>query len=82
MRNGSNPQINVSKIAVGSGTAGALVMVVSMLIFLVGIPALRYFLPAAIGLGCVVALAIHFVKHEAVGKAWINSVPKKLSKDT
>ena len=47
------PQINVSKIQGSGGVAGAMVAVISTLIFLVGIPALRYFLPAAIVLGGV-----------------------------
>ena len=75
MGNGSNPQINLSKIPVGGGIAGGMVMVASMLIFLVGIPALRYFLPAAIGLGGVVALAMRGIRHEPVGRAWLN-LPK------
>jgi hypothetical protein len=71
------PQINVSKIQGGGGIAGALFAVSSMLIFLIGIPALRYFLPAAIGLGCGVALAIHFIRYETPGKSWILAATKK-----
>ena len=66
-----NPQINVSKIPGGGGMAGALFAVISMVIFLIGIPALRYFLLAAIVLGCVVALIIRSIRHEAPGKSWI-----------
>jgi hypothetical protein len=58
------PQINVSSIKAGGGIAGTLFTVCSMLIFLIGIPALRYFLPAAIALGGAIALAIHFKRHE------------------
>jgi hypothetical protein len=65
------PQINVSKIPGAGGVAGALFAVISMTIFLIGIPALRYFLPAAIALGGGVALAIHFKPHETPGKPWI-----------
>ena len=50
------PQINVSKIPGGGGVAGALFAVISMVIFLIGIPMLRYMLPAAIVLGCGFAL--------------------------
>jgi hypothetical protein len=71
------PQINVSKITAGGGFAGAVFALLSTLIFLVGIPALRYFLPAAIVLGCGVALTIHFIRHETPGKAWILSSTKK-----
>ena len=71
------PQINVSKIQGGGGAAGTLFAVISMLIFLIGIPALRYFLTAAIILGCGVALAIHFRRHDAPGAPWIASTARK-----
>jgi hypothetical protein len=71
------PQINVSKIPGGGGIAGAMVAFMSTLIFLIGIPALRYFLPAAIVLGCGVALFIHFKRHETPGTSWILSATKK-----
>lgn len=70
--NGSSPQINVSKIPGGGGVAGAMVAIFSTLIFLIGIPGLRFFLPAAIVLGCGVALVIRSVRHETPGKPWIN----------
>jgi len=71
------PQINVSKIQGGGGAAGTLFAVISMVIFLIGIPALRYFLPAAIVLGLVVALAIHFRRPESTGAPWITAASKK-----
>ena len=78
MREGTpTPQINVSKIVVGGGIAGTIFTLGSMLIFLIGIPALRYFLPAAIVLGCGVALIIHFIRHETPGKSWILPATKK-----
>ena len=58
----SNPQINASKMPVGGGIAGALVVISTMLIFLVGIPAMRYFLIGAIVLGCALAAIIRFVE--------------------
>jgi hypothetical protein len=66
-----NPQINISKIPGGAGIAGALFAVGSMLIFLIGIPRLRFFFPTAIVLGCVVALILRFVRRETPGKPWI-----------
>jgi hypothetical protein len=72
-----NPQINVSKIVSGGGIAGALFAVISTVIFLIGIPALRYFLPAAVVLGCLVALAIRFKRHETPGAPWILATAKK-----
>jgi hypothetical protein len=78
MREGSaSPQINVSKIPGGGGIAGALFAVISMLIFLIGIPALQYFFSAAIILGCGVALVIHLIRHDTPGTSWILSATKK-----
>lgn len=71
------PQINVSKIVSGGGIAGTIFTLCSMLIFLIGIPALRFFFPAAIVLGCGVFLVIHFMRHETPGKPWILAAPKK-----
>jgi hypothetical protein len=67
----ASPQINVSKIAVGGGIAGAIFAVGSMLIFLIGIPAIRYIFPAAIVLDCGLALILHFIRHETPGASWI-----------
>ena len=69
--NAPNPQINVSRITGGAGMAGALFAIISTLIFLIGIPALRYFLPAAIALGCLIAVLIRLKRHEIPGKPWI-----------
>jgi hypothetical protein len=75
--NAPTPQINVSKIQGGGGAAGSLFAVISMLIFLIGIPALRYFLPAAIVLGGGIALAIHRKRHDTTGAPWIASATRE-----
>ncbi len=67
------PQINVSKIPGGTGIAGALFAVGSMLIFLFGVPRIRYFFIASIVLGCGIALILRFVRRETPGKPWILS---------
>lgn len=72
-----SPQINVSKIVVGGGIAGAIFAIGSMLIFLIGIPVLRYIFPAALVLGCGVSLVLHFMRHKTLGAPWILSAPKK-----
>ncbi len=77
MQDAPRPQINLSKIPVGGGIAGAIFAIGSMLIFLLGIPAIRYIFPAAIVLGCGVALAIHFKHHEKLGAAWILPLKNK-----
>jgi hypothetical protein len=66
-----NPQINISKIAVGGGIAGAFFAAVSMLIFLMGIPVVRYMFPGALVLGGGIALVLHFARHETPGTPWI-----------
>jgi hypothetical protein len=65
------PQINVSKIQSGGGVAGTLFAAISVLIFLIGIPAMRFFLPAAVILGGGLAVAIRFIRHETPGTPWI-----------
>jgi hypothetical protein len=67
----SRPQINLSKIPVGGGIAGAIFALGSMLIFLLGIPVLRYVFPAAVVLGLAVALILHFARHKTIGAPWI-----------
>ena len=59
-----NPQINVSKIPGGGGVAGALFAVISMAIFSSVFPLLRFMFPAAIVLGCAIALIRHFIRRE------------------
>jgi len=54
-----HPGISMHKIPVGAGIAGLVFTVGSMAVFLIGIPALRYFL----GLGLVLWLGIAIVLH-------------------
>jgi len=78
MREGAPaPQINLSKIPVGGGIAGAIFAIGSMAIFLTGIPVLRYIFPVAVVLGGGVALVLHFMRHETPGTSWILSGTKK-----
>jgi len=71
------PQINVSKIPMGSGLGGVLAAVASVFIILLGLPELWYFLPGSLLLGCVVALVLHFIRHKNPGEPWILPVTKK-----
>ena len=66
-----NPQINISKIPGGTGVAGALFAISTMLIFLIGIPRIRYFFIGALILGGGIALVLRFVRRETPGKPWI-----------
>ena len=75
MREPSAPQINVSKIPGGAGFAGMFFALSSVVIFLIGIPILKFFLPAAIIVGFGIMYLIHFVRrkfpHETPGSPWI-----------
>jgi sugar phosphate permease len=71
------PQINLAKIPVGGGIAGAIFAIGSMAIFLTGIPVLRYIFSVAVVLGCGVALILHFTRHETPGTSRILSATKK-----
>jgi hypothetical protein len=77
MQQEPSPQINVSKVVVGGGIAGAIFAIGSMLIFLIGIPMLRYIFPAALVVGCLVSLALHFMRHKTLGAPWIIAATKK-----
>lgn len=56
------PQINMSKIPVGGGVAGAIFVLGSMLILLEGIPALWYFLAGAVALGIGIACVLRWTE--------------------
>jgi len=64
-------QIDSAKIRVGGGIAGAIFTLGSLLIFLIGIPVLRYLFPAAILLGCAVAMILHFLHHDRPYTPWL-----------
>jgi hypothetical protein len=66
-----NPQINSAKIPVTGNIIGAIVAAGSMAIFLIGLPVLWYVFPAAIVLGCGLALVLHFLRHESPGASWL-----------
>jgi hypothetical protein len=71
------PQINMSKIVVGGGIAGAFFALAGMSIFLVGVPLIRYLFPVSVVLGLVVALVLHFTRHETSSTARILTAAKK-----
>jgi hypothetical protein len=77
MKEDARPQINASRMVIGGGVAAAIFTVGSMLIFITGLPVLRYMFPAAIVLGCVFALALRFVRHRTPGTPWLISAIEK-----
>jgi hypothetical protein len=75
----ARPQINASKLVIGGGIAGAAFTIGSMLIFLTGLPILRYMFAAALILGCGVALLLRLVCHKTPGAPWLLSATEKNS---
>jgi hypothetical protein len=65
------PQINVSKIPGGAGFAGMFFALSSVVIFLIGIPILKFFLPAAILLGYGIYFVRKRLPHATPGTPWI-----------
>ena len=55
---GPRPEIDIRRIPVGGGVAGLIFAVGSCLIFLVGIPALRWFLLGAVVVGAAFAVLL------------------------
>jgi hypothetical protein len=63
MRNSSlHPGISVHHIQVGGGIAGLIFTVGSVVVFLLGIPALWYFLGCAIALGAGIAVVLRMLR--------------------
>jgi hypothetical protein len=71
------PQINSAKLRVGGGIAGAIFTIGCMLVFLVGIPAIRYVFPVAVLVGCLFAVILRFIRHETIGASWLLSATEK-----
>jgi hypothetical protein len=64
-------EINMSKVPADGNIGGMMFAAATAMIFFWGIPLVRYLLPAAIVLGCGVALVLHFIRHETTGASWI-----------
>ena len=71
--NTPNPQINASKLRVGGEIVGAIFAIGTMLIFLTGIPVLRYIFLVAVVLGCIFAVVLRFIPHSNPGRPWLIS---------
>jgi hypothetical protein len=73
----SHAEINAAKVPVDGNVGGMIFAASTVIIFLLGIPLLRYLFPAAIVSGCVIAFILHFIRHETPGAPWILSARKK-----
>ncbi len=67
------PQINMSKLPVGGGVGGAIFAIATISIFFAGIPLVRVLFPVAVAVGAVIALALHFSRHETASTSRILS---------
>ena len=54
----------MSTIPVSGDIAGLVFAAGTVMIFFWGIPEIRYLFPAAIVLGCGIAVVLHFIRHE------------------
>jgi hypothetical protein len=69
--NSSYAEINAAKIPVDGNIGGMIFAAATVIVFLCGIPLLRYLFPAAIVSGCAIAVILHFIRHEAPDVPWI-----------
>jgi hypothetical protein len=64
-------EINLAKVPADGNVGGVLFAVGTVVIFFWGIPLVRYLFPAAIVLGCGIAVVLHFIRHQTPGASWI-----------
>jgi hypothetical protein len=64
-------QINIANVPADGNIAGLIFALGTVMIFFWGIPLVRYLFPAAIFLGCGIAVVLHFIRHETPGASWI-----------
>lgn len=60
----SYPEIDAARIPVDGNIGGLIFAASTVIIFLWGIPLLRYIFPVAIVSGCLIALVLRFIRHE------------------
>ncbi len=58
------PEINLAKIPVDGNIGGMIFAAATVIIFLLGIPLIRYLFPAAIVSGCGIALILRLIRRE------------------
>jgi hypothetical protein len=60
--NFSRAEINSAKVPVDANMGGVIFAASTVIIFLCGIPLLRYLFPAAIVSGCAIAFILHLIR--------------------
>jgi hypothetical protein len=60
---GRRPEIDVAKIPADDNVGGLMFAVATVVVFLIGIPAIRVLFPMALLAGGAVALVLHLLRH-------------------
>ena len=56
-------EIDMAKIPADANAGGLIFAIATVVIFLIGIPAIRFLFPAALLAGCAVAVVLHLLRH-------------------
>jgi hypothetical protein len=70
-------EINAARIPVDGNIGGLIFAASTVLVFLCGIPLIRYLFPAAIVAGCAIAVILHFFRYETSSAYRILSAREK-----
>jgi hypothetical protein len=60
---GRRPEIDMAKIPADDNVGGLMFAVATVVVFLIGIPAIRVLFPMALLVGGAVALVLHLLRH-------------------
>jgi hypothetical protein len=75
--NTSHAEINAAKVPVDGNMGGVIFAASTVIIFLLGIPLVRYLFPAAIVAGGAIAFILHFIRRETPGAPSILATGKR-----
>jgi hypothetical protein len=67
----SSVEINAARIPVDGNIGGLIFAASTVIIFLCGIPLIRYLFPVAIVSGCGIAFILRFFRYETPSVPWI-----------
>jgi hypothetical protein len=56
-------EIDMAKIPADANAGGLIFAIATMVIFLIGIPAIRFLFPVALLAGCAIAVILYFLRH-------------------
>ncbi len=64
MKDLSRAEIDMAKIPADANAGGLIFAIATIVVFLIGIPAIRVLFPAALLAGGATAVILHFLRHE------------------